>query len=87
MSRTAFIEEAEALVARLRSEPLPEVIALDRDHVLQALERMMQEARDGTLPPRGSRHPVLCRLAVDQWPLGHPLSAAVCNLEATYRRI
>lgn len=82
-----FEDRTEALIAKLRSPGIPKEIEEDRDYVIEQLEEMRAAFRDGRLPPRDQRWPELTRLVVDQWPLGHPLTNEVGEVEALFRRL
>jgi hypothetical protein len=90
-SRTTFIEEAEALLARLAVEDLPAAIVADREYVTREFRVMINQARTGSVPSVGELQRGLCRLVIDQWPLGREpggdLAHEVCRLEAMFRMI
>jgi hypothetical protein len=57
------------------------------DSMLLELNHMRATVESGVLPPRENRFANLTRLIVDCWPLGHPVGAAISDLEVEYRQL
>lgn len=90
MSRTTFIEEAEAFLARLREPSVPQVVLESRPFVEEQLSDMIARARANDLPPRGERARGLWR-TLDHWPIGREpggdLANELARLEQMYEII
>ncbi|HET6403013.1 MAG TPA: hypothetical protein VFH78_00065 [Candidatus Thermoplasmatota archaeon] len=78
MSRTTFVEEAEAFLERLEDPTLPDAITRDRDFVRGEFQEMIRRALANDLPSRQERARGLWR-TLDHWPAGYEWGGDLTN--------
>ena len=87
MNKETFLIQAKTLIQQFESYvPVGDEVLDSRQiiYAIRTVKQMIHWVLNDAVPPRRMRHMVLTRMALDEWPIGHPFSRGVNKIEEAF---